>query len=66
MIAETSLTQKTALLPVQTRPPPDVAPGPLGDELLSRLGERAGVLQGAVDVLVAEDGPAHLQALFEE
>ena len=66
MIPGTSLTQKTALLPVQTWSPPDVAPSPLGDELLSRPRERAGVLQRAVDVLVAEDGPTHLQPLFEE
>ena len=62
----TSLTQKTALLPVQTRPPPDVAPGPFGDELLSWPREGAGVLQCAVDVLVAEDSPAHLQSFFEQ
>ena len=62
----TLLTQKTALLPVQTRPPPDVAPGPFGDELLSRPRERAGVLQCEVDVLVPEDGAAHLQSLFEK
>lgn len=66
MIPRTLLTQKTALLPVQTRPPPDVAPDPLGDELLSRPCERAGLLQRVVDVLVAKDGPAHLQPLFEE
>lgn len=60
MIPETPLTQKTALLLVQTRPPPNAAPDPLGDEFLSRPCERAGLLQRAVDVLVAEDGPAHL------
>lgn len=66
MMLGTSLTQKTALLPVQTWPRPDVAPSPLGDELLPRPGEGAGALQGAVNVLVAKDGPAHLQPLFEE
>lgn len=66
MIPGNSLTQKTALLPIQTRPPPDGAPGPLGDELLSRPREGAGVLQRAIDILVAEDGSAHLQPLFEE
>lgn len=62
----TSLTQKTALLPVQTRPPPNVAPGPLCNEFLSWPRIRAGALQRVVDVLVAEYGPAHLQPLLKE
>ena len=66
MIPGTSLTQKTALLPVQTRPPPYVAPDTFGDELLSWPQEGAGVLQCTVDVLVAENSPAHLQPLFEK
>ena len=66
MIPRILLTQKTALLPVQTRPPPDVGPGPLRDELLSWPRERAGVLQRAVDVLIPEDSPAHIQPLFEK
>ena len=66
MILGTLLTQKTALLPVQTRPPPDVAPGPFGDQLLSWSREGAGVLQCAVDVLVAEDSPTYLQPFFEK
>ena len=66
MIQTFLLTQKTTLLPVQTRPPPDVAPGPFGDQLLSWSREGAGVLQCAVDVLVAEDSPAHFKPLFEK
>ena len=61
-----SLTQKTALLPVQPWAPPDIAPGVLGDELLSRPREWACVVPGVVDVLMAKDGSAHLQPLVKE
>lgn len=61
-----TLTQKAPLLAIQARPLPDGAPGPLGDELLSRPREGGCVPHGIVDVLVAEDSPANLQPLFEE
>ena len=60
------LTQKTALPPVQTRPPPDVAPGPLGNKFLSRPRVRGGALQRVVNVFVAENSSAHLEPLFKE
>lgn len=61
-----SLTQKAALLAIQAWPLPDGAPGPLGDELLSRPRKRSGVLYSIVDVLVAEDSAANLKPLLEE
>lgn len=61
-----TLTQKAALLAIQAWPFPYGAPGPLGDELLSRPRERGCVLHGIVDVLMAEDSPTNLQPLFEE
>lgn len=61
-----TLTQKAALLAIQARPLPDGAPGPLGDELLSRPRKRRCVLHSIVDVLMAEDSPANLEPLFEE
>lgn len=61
-----TLTQKAALLSIQTRSLPNSAPGPLGDELLPRPRERSCVLHSIVDVLVAEDSTANLQSLLEE
>lgn len=61
-----SLTEKAALLAVQTWPLPDGTPGPFGDKLLSRTRETSGVPQSLVNVLASQYFSTNLQSLFEE
>lgn len=59
--------QQAALLAVEAGPVPDGAPSVRGDEVLEGAGE-GGVVggEGVVDVGVAEDGAAGLEALVVE
>jgi hypothetical protein len=53
-----------ALFERQALAAPDMAPAVFGDQLLQRLGEVVGVLDRAVDVVLAQHLGADLQAFF--
>lgn len=59
--------QEAALFAVEARAVPDGAPGVRGDEVLEGAGE-GGVVggEGVVDVGIAQDGAAGLEALIVE
>ena len=60
-------TDKTALLPLESWPGPDVAPRPFRHQLLSRLGVLTrSVGESLVDVGISKDGATDFDSLVEE